>query len=99
MPSGPVLFAGNQWEPVVWNKSVPKGKSTKSMIEINSARRQGAEIETSKKANVGGNPSAYVAVCSVKKLDENYDTFRHQTISHDFKLALQQARLAKKLSQ
>merc|ERR1719387_1355406 len=69
------------------------------MIEIKSARRQGAEIETSKKANVGGNPSAHVAVCSVKKLDENYDTFRHQTISHDFKLALQQARLAKKLSQ
>merc|ERR1719410_2484837 len=36
---------------------------------------------------------------TAKKLDENTETFRHDTVSHDFKLALQQARLAKKMSQ
>merc|ERR1719424_1404918 len=33
------------------------------------------------------------------KLDENTETFRHETVSHDFKMALQQARLAKKMTQ
>lgn len=33
------------------------------------------------------------------RLDEHAETFRHQTVSHDFKLALQQARLAKKWTQ
>merc|ERR1719183_1414225 len=33
------------------------------------------------------------------KLDENTEAFRHETVSHDFKLALQQARLAKKMTQ
>lgn len=33
------------------------------------------------------------------KLDATTDTFRHETVSHDFKMALQQARLAKKMTQ
>merc|ERR1740130_1024959 len=33
------------------------------------------------------------------KLDENTESFRHETVSHDFKIALQQARLAKKMTQ
>merc|ERR1719272_2299005 len=33
------------------------------------------------------------------KLDENTESFKHETVSHDFRIALQQARLAKKMTQ
>merc|ERR1712056_21555 len=52
-----------------------------------------------KKFGGGSNQSAHSQVPNAKKLDENTDTFRHDTVSHDFKMALQQARLAKKMSQ
>merc|ERR1712014_286105 len=55
--------------------------------------------ETEKKFSGGGNKSAHSQVPNAKKLDENADTFRHDTVSHDFKMALQQARLAKKMTQ
>merc|ERR1712050_23055 len=54
---------------------------------------------TEKKFSAGGNQSAHSQVLNAKKLDENTATFRHDTVSHDFKMALQQARLAKKMSQ
>jgi len=99
MPSGPQLFTDNQWEPVVWSKTGPKGKAAKSSSEVNAARRSGAEVDTSKKILAGGNKSAHSQVSNAKKLDENQETFRHDTVSHDFKMALQQARLAKKMTQ
>merc|ERR1712072_721113 len=52
-----------------------------------------------KKITAGGNKSAHSQVPNAKKLDENTETFRHDTVSHDFKMALQQARLAKKMTQ
>merc|ERR1712154_698828 len=42
---------------------------------------------------------AHSTVSNAAKLDENTEAFRHDTVSHDFKMALQQARLAKKMSQ
>merc|ERR1712061_224999 len=54
---------------------------------------------TDRKINAGGNKSSHSTVPNAKKLDENTETFRHATVSHDFKMALQQARLAKKMSQ
>merc|ERR1712061_611455 len=54
---------------------------------------------TDRKINAGGNKSSHSTVPNAKKLDENNETFRHDTVSHDFKMALQQARLAKKMSQ
>merc|ERR1712019_83895 len=57
------------------------------------------EVETSTKFNAAKNKSAHAVVPNAKKLDENAATFRHNTVSHDFKLALQQARLAKKMTQ
>merc|ERR1712203_148702 len=62
-------------------------------------RRSGAEGQTDKKLSAGGNKSAHSQVPNAAKLDENGETFRHATVSHDFKLALQQARLAKKMTQ
>merc|ERR1719245_2779549 len=46
-----------------------------------------------------GNKSAHAIVPNAKKLDEETENFKHETVSHDFKLALQQARLAKKMTQ
>merc|ERR1712048_52000 len=57
------------------------------------------EVDTSKKFAGGTNKSAHSTCSNAKKLDENHETFRHETVSHDFKLALQQARLAKKMTQ
>merc|ERR1712061_306556 len=68
-------------------------------VEVNAARRSGAAVETEKKISAGGNKSAHSQVPNAKKLDENTETFRHDTVSHDFKMALQQARLAKKMGQ
>merc|ERR1712061_17720 len=68
-------------------------------VEVNAARRSGAAVDTEKKISAGGNKSAHAQVPNAKKLDENSETFRHDTVSHDFKMALQQARLAKKMSQ
>merc|ERR1712014_508331 len=67
--------------------------------EVNAARRSGIQVDTDKKFNAGSNKSAHAVVSNAKKLDENTETFRHETVSHDFKMALQQARLAKKISQ
>merc|ERR1712157_299928 len=69
------------------------------MGEVNAARRSGGNVETDRKIGTGGNHSAHSIVPNAKKLDENTETFRHDTVSHDFKMALQQARLAKKMSQ
>merc|ERR1712118_17152 len=61
--------------------------------------RSGGEGQTDKKFSGGTNQSAHSAVPNAKKLDENTETFRHETASHDFKMSLQQARLAKKMTQ
>merc|ERR1712117_869522 len=76
------------WSPVILTKTAPKGKAAKS-----------AEVQTDKKISAGGNKSAHSECPNAAKLDENLETFRHATVSHDFKMALQQARVAKKLSQ
>lgn len=100
MPSGPSLQQDNQWERTVWVKSGPQGKAAKSSTAVNQARRAGQAVETDKKINAGGNKSAHSSGgMSAAKLDEHTETFKHETVSHDFKLALQQARLAKKMSQ
>merc|ERR1712056_55449 len=82
-------------------KSGPKGKASKTASEVNAARRSGAQIDTDKKIGAGGNQSAHSKLNSqnAAKLDENTEAFRHETVSHDFKMALQQARLAKKMTQ
>merc|ERR1711972_26765 len=99
MPSGPSLQGQQDWAPVVWHKTGPKGAASKSASEINAARRSGAVIDTEKKHNASMNKSAHSNVPNAKKLDENRETFRHEPVSQDFKLALQQARLAKKMTQ
>merc|ERR1712193_137393 len=66
----------------------------------NTALRNGQAVDTEKK-HAGGTNSASSSkmVTTAAKLDEHGDRFKHASVSHEFKLALQQARLAKKLSQ
>merc|ERR1712226_1527400 len=75
--------------------------SVEKRIRSERARRSGAQVDTDKKIGAGGNQSAHSKLNSqnATKLDENTEAFRHETVSHDFKMALQQARLAKKISQ
>merc|ERR1712138_157789 len=55
--------------------------------------------DVDKKIGGGGNKAAHSQCSNAVKLDENAETFRHDTVSHDFKMSLQQARLAKKMTQ
>merc|ERR1712118_149739 len=94
------MGAENQWEYVTWTKAAPKGAASKSSAEGTAARRNGQAVDTEKKYAGGKNVSASKQmVSSAAKLDEHGETFKHATVSHEFKLALQQARLAKKMSQ
>ncbi|CAJ1348862.1 unnamed protein product [Effrenium voratum] len=97
MPSGPALVLEQQWEPVRWLKAAPHGQAAKGAAAVNQARRQGENVETSRKFSASSNRSRVVP--NAAKLDEHAEIFRHQTVSHDFKLALQQARCAKKWTQ
>ena len=99
MPSGPALQGSQDWEQVVWTKNAPKGKDARSEASVNAARRQGAAVETDKKFAAGANKSAHAVCSNAKKLDEKTEAGRHETVSHDFKIALQQARMAKKMTQ
>ena len=58
MPSGPALVLEQQWQPVVWRKSAPSGQVAKSAAAVNQARRQGENVETSKKVNTGNRTPA-----------------------------------------
>merc|ERR1712232_895689 len=75
------------------------GNASKSTSEVNAARRSGAKAETDKKFAGGTNKSPHSTSQNAKKLDETTNMFKHDTVSHDFKISLQQARLAKKMTQ
>jgi putative transcription factor len=99
MPSGTSLQVGQDWEPVVLRRTGPTGKAAKSTAEVSKARRAGEPVETDKKMNAGVNKAAHSQCPNAAKLDQHEEAFKHDTVSHDFKMALQQARLAKKISQ
>jgi putative transcription factor len=84
---------------VVLRKTGPTGKATKSTAEVNRARRVGEVVETEKKMNGRANTAAHSQCPNATKLDQHEEVFKHDTVSHDFKMALQQARLAKRISQ
>jgi putative transcription factor len=87
------------WNVVTFEKRGPTGAAAKDKKAVNAAARTG-NVDTEKKFNAGGNQSSHSKQPeNAWKLDEHGETFRHGTVSHDFKMALQQARLAKKMSQ
>merc|ERR1712232_368254 len=70
----------------------PVGKASKSESAVNDARRTGTNVDTSKRFDQSASQKN-------AKLDEHTETFKHDTVGNEFKKALMQARLAKKMSQ
>jgi len=88
------------WAPVTWQKTKPTGAKAADPKVVNQARRAGDEIETEKKFLGGQNRTTKGALCpNSAKLEAETENFRHERVSHDFARALQQARVAKKLTQ
>jgi putative transcription factor len=60
----------------------------------------GAGVETSKKITAGTNKSgAHGAVKNLAKLENETEVFEHERVSSELKKQIQQARIAKKLTQ
>ena len=83
------MSQGQDWTPVVITKKL----TTKPTSEAALARAKASgEVETVKKYTGPTVPNA-------QKLDAEQTDFHHQTVTLDFKMALQQARTAKGWSQ
>jgi putative transcription factor len=76
------------WKPLVLKKT---GKALEKM------QRNRGETESVKKYGSGGN--AQQKSENLKKIEDETETFRIESVSHDLKVKIQQARTAKKLSQ
>ncbi|KAF4655010.1 hypothetical protein FOL47_009640, partial [Perkinsus chesapeaki] len=85
------------WDTVVFDKRRPGKTSDKKAV--NAARRSGEEVAVEKKFGGGQNLSLKSVCPNATKLDADAEVFRHARVSTEFKTALQQARLAKKMSQ
>ena len=60
----------------------------------------GAGVETSRKVNAGSNKSgAHGPTKNLQKLENETEVFQHETVSSELKKQIQQARLAKGLTQ
>lgn len=89
--------SGQDWAPVttgpVRKKTVPKTNAA-----ISSMKRAGL-MTAEKRYGSGGNASAHSATTmSARKLEESED-FKHQTVNKSLSKAIQQARMAKKMTQ
>merc|ERR1719261_226713 len=102
VPNGSSLQAAGHlykdWAPVFWHCPVT-GHLRYSVFAAPVKCGKRAAVEISEKFAGGRNLSAHSVCSNAKALDENTEVFRHATVSHDFKMALQQARLAKKMTQ
>jgi len=89
-------MADQDWTQQGWNKTAT-GKEAKSKDALNRAMRSGAGVDTEAKFSQGNRQHG--AIPNAVKLDADHDTFRHETVCKDFRTAMQQARLAKKMTQ
>jgi putative transcription factor len=86
------------WTPVVLQKHAPSAAAKKSAGTINAAARAG-NVEVTKKFVAGENKNGHGPIQNAAKLEEDTGDYKVQTVSHEFKTALQQARMAKKMTQ
>ncbi|KAF4675885.1 multiprotein-bridging factor 1 [Perkinsus chesapeaki] len=86
------------WNPVVLSKGRPKNPASKTAV--NDARRTGQGVEVTQKWRSGQNMSTKEGLpANAAKLDQDNAVYKHAHVSTEFRHALQQARLAKKMSQ
>ena len=99
MPSTTTYGNFQDWTPIVLNKRAPTGKDATGEQALKAAFLTGAAVDTSKKFGAGENKKAGPTNASkLEKLAEAGET-AVSTVSHDFKVALQRARQAKKMTQ
>jgi putative transcription factor len=88
---------GQDWKEVVWVKKAPTGAKAGDASVVAAARREGKPIEVTKKFDATNKNTGVPT--NARKLEEETEVFRHDHVSHDFKIALQKARTAKGLTQ
>ncbi|XP_028551787.1 multiprotein-bridging factor 1c [Dendrobium catenatum] len=103
MPVRPTGNITQDWDPVVLSRRKPKSADLKDPKVVNNAIRSGAEIETVKKFDAGsnkkGSSAASQPAMNARKLDEQTEPAALDRVSADLRLAIQKARLDKKMSQ
>eukprot|EP00887_Chlorella_sp_A99_P007062 scaffold2.g7062.t1 len=93
-------LSGQDWDPVVIRKKAPTSAQATSSKAVNAAIRAGGQVETVKKATGGANkPGTAGPIKSAAKLENETEVFEHERVSSELKKQIQQARLAKKLTQ
>ncbi|XP_068315018.1 multiprotein-bridging factor 1c-like [Pyrus communis] len=97
MPSRNPGVIVQDWEPVVLQKK-PKSSALRDPKAVNQAIRSGAPVQTIKKFDAGSNKKT-TPVVSVKKLEEAAEPAALDRVSTEVRLAIQKARLEKKMSQ
>lgn len=92
-------WQGQDWEPVVIRKKAPQsGQSAKDPRALAAAIRSGAQVETVAKYGGGQNKNAGGG-SNMAKLENDTENLSHAKVSTELKKMIQQARLAKKMSQ
>merc|ERR1712130_551801 len=98
--SNETAMSHQDWDTVTFSKAKLTGSKATDQKVVNQARRTGDQVETSTKFMGGQNRAGGHNPCpNAAKLEQETENFRHDHVSHEFKLALQQARMAKKMTQ
>ncbi|XP_031488416.1 multiprotein-bridging factor 1c [Nymphaea colorata] len=101
----PSRYAGNisqDWEPVVLHKTKPKSGDLRDPKAVNAALRAGAQVQAVKKFDGGSNKKGSASaqpVVNARKLDEAEEPAAFERVPADLRLAIQKARVEKKMSQ
>ncbi|KAM7276074.1 hypothetical protein ACFE04_017940 [Oxalis oulophora] len=99
MPSRGTGAIAQDWEPIVLHKSRPKAHDLRDQKAVNQALRSGIPVQTIKRFDGGANKKAVGPVVNARKLDEETEPAALGRVSADVRLAIQKARLEKKMSQ
>lgn len=88
------------WGTVTWDKRRPVGQKATDTKVVNAALRRGEAVVTEKKFLGGQNKASKNALCpNSAKLEADTENLKVERVCVDFSKALQQARLAKKMTQ
>ncbi|XP_041481392.1 endothelial differentiation-related factor 1-like [Lytechinus variegatus] len=92
-------MAEADWDTVTYlRKKAPSAKQAKSQKAVNSALRQGQQVETNKKFSAGTNKQ-HSSSKDTAKLDRETEELHHAHVSLDVGKAIQRGRQAKNLTQ
>mmetsp|Transcript_1182 Transcript_1182/g.1927 ORF Transcript_1182/g.1927 Transcript_1182/m.1927 type:complete len:144 (-) Transcript_1182:171-602(-) len=92
--------SAQDWTPVVVTKSAKNRNSGKSQAQIIAQAKRSGQVTTERKFASGENKSAHSAVGgNLAKLENETEEFKHATVDRSLSQAIQQARLARKMTQ